>query len=787
MNPPIQQSQIVPQESSFAIKDALEQYLSQWKWFVFSLGISLTIAFLMLRYAVPRYRAVISIMVKDERKGGLANELSAFADLGVLANIKSSVDNEIEILKSRSLTQQTVIALGLNISYVNRGRLKSEEIYGKQHFKIRYLDDPQKLYKTSTSFLMDCVSDSTFNIIYDNETKSKLFQFGQPIEMGFGVFQIEKTDSNSHFNFSESLTTMIRISPLASVVESYRGRLEVNVLNKNSTGIEVAFTDQLRYRAEDYLNNLIRIYNQNAVDDKNRISQNTSDFIRDRLNLITTDLEGVEKDAEAYKKENKVTDIKSEAGMYLENSKNFEKQALDIDIELKVVESVAEYVKNNTKFNLLPTNVINTDANYSSLIDQYNQLILERNRLLINAKANNPVVVNLDSKIETMNANILSSLARLKSTLEIKKKDFERQAAIVKGKISQIPTQEREVRVLARQQQIKESLYLYLLEKREEIAISLAVSAPNAKIIDPALASPTPISPNSRMILMVALLVGLLLPFVIIYANDLLDTKVKSRKDIEGKYKAPFLGEVPKSSAKGEIIKPNSRSAVAENLRIIRTYLDFIINQPLSGQGKTIFITSTLPNEGKTYLSVNLAKTIALSGKRVLLVGLDLRRPKFGSYLEILGEGITNYLVSEEESISNFIYKQEGFPHFYALPAGIVPPNPAELLMNPKIGIMFEQIKKMFDYIIVDTVPVGIVADTLLVANYADAFVYVIRANYVDRRLLNNLDKYYEDRKLPNLSLLLNGTENKNTYGYGEAQTKKSWFRRLFGKKQDVD
>lgn len=773
---------LVAEESSFVLKDTLEQYLSKWKWFVLSLVFCLSAAFFMLRYSVPRYRAAISIMVKDERKGGLANELTAFADLGVLANIKSSVDNEIEILKSRSLTQQTIVELGLNVSYINRGRLKSEEIYGSNHFKLNYLDRPERFFKANASFLVDCLTDSTFNIIYENETKTKTFKFDQPIQMGFGAFQIEKTDTLGTFDYSKSLTTMVKITPLASVIESYRGRLEVNVLNKNSTGIEIAFNDQLKTRAEDFLNNLIRIYNQNAVEDKNRVSQSTSDFIRDRLNLITSALEGVEKDAEAYKKENRVTDIKSEADMYLENSKDFEKKALDYDIELKVVESVTDYVKNNTKFNLLPTNVINTDANYSTLIDQYNQLVLERNRLLINAKASNPIIVNLDAKIETLNANILSSLSRLKSTLEIKKKDLERQASIVKGKISLIPTQEREVRVLARQQQIKESLFLYLLEKREEIAISLAVSAPNAKIIDPALANPNPISPNPRMFFMVALLLGLVIPFSVIYISDLLDTKVKTRKDVEGKFKAPFLGEVPKSSAKGEIIKANSRSAVAESLRLIRTYLDFIMNKIPPGKAKTIFITSTLPNEGKTYLSVNLAKTIALSGKKVLLVGLDLRRPKFGSYLEILGEGITNYLVAEKEPISSFIYKQEGFPHLYALPAGIVPPNPAELLMNPKIGEMFSELQTMFDYIIVDTVPVGIVADTLLVANYADAFIYVIRTNHVDRRQLVMLDKYFEENKLPNLALLLNGTENKNTYGYGESPGKKSWIRRLFSK-----
>ena len=770
-------------DSGFFLKELIERYIAQWKWFVLSLGIALALAFFYLRYSIPTYRAAISILVKDERKGGVANELSAFQDLGVLANIKNNVDNEIEVLRSRRMIEATILEMGLYITYINEGRLKSDEIYKNRNIDIIFSNLQENFFKKEKSFVVKSISDTTYGLLGSND-KIKVYKYGQLISTNFCNFKVVRrndieTDPDS---ITTDFRTLVKINPLSRVVDSYRSRLNIALLNKNTSVIELSIVDPVKERAEDFLNTLYHIYTQDELDGKKQVSENTSRFIQERLNLMARALEGVEKESEDYKKQKGVTDIKSEAGLYLENSSSFQKEVMDAEIQLKIVNSVIEFARSNNKYNLFPTNVINSDENYSSLIDQYNQLILERNRLLLYAKPGNPVLIGVEARIDALNSNILSSLARLKSSLDIKKKDLERQQAIVSSKISQIPTQEREVRVLARQQQIKEALYLYLLQKGEEIAISIALTAPNAKLIDAALASRTPVSPNKRMVYIIALLAGFMLPFLTIYMVDLLDTKVRTRRDLERKFIMPFLGDVPKSASRGENLTATSRSSLAESLRIIRTNLDFMVNHVPAGIGKTVFITSTFPKEGKTFLSVNISKAIALTGKKVLLVGMDLRNPRLSSYFDVPQEGITSFLASDERNIDKYIVKLDGFKDLYVLNSGIIPPNPAELIMTEKLGQMFEKFRKEYDYIIVDTVPLSIVTDTLLIAKYADAFVYVVRANYLDKRHLNYLEDTYSEKRLPHLALLLNYTDNARAYGYGPDFEKKSWLRKLFSK-----
>jgi capsular exopolysaccharide synthesis family protein len=593
-------------------------------------------------------------------------------------------------------------------------------------------------------------------------------------------FKIEK-NYNSYFkSSSEPVRIKVEVKPVQEVVESYRNRLNISLLNKNTSAIEITLVDQVKDRAEDFLNTLFKIYNQNEVDEKNQISAGTSRFIKERLNLMNLSLEGVEKESEIYKRENSVTDIKSEADLYLENASIFQKNVMDTEIQLKVVQSLIDFIKGNNKYDLMPNNIIDADDNYSAQVTEYNQLILERNRLLISAKPGNPMIMALDAKIDVLNSNMLASLKTIRASLSIRKKDLQRESALVKSKISQIPTQEREVRVLARQQQIKEALYLYLLQKGEEIAISLAIAAPNAKLIDTAIAAKMPISPNRQVVLLGAFLLGLVVPFLSIYINDLLDTKVKDRRDLESRLSVPFLGDVPRSLSKGENLTPGSRSSLAEALRIIRTNLEFMVTQVPKGRAKTIFVTSTLPREGKTFVSINLAKTIAFTGKKVLLLGMDLRNPKLHKYFPLPSrEGVTDYLITPGSNLTQFMVKLEGFENMFVLPSGTIPPNPAEILLTDRLDGMFEDLKGMFDYIIVDTVPSSIVTDTFLLAKHADCFLYVVRAFYLDKRKLYFLENYVKDGKLHNLGMVLNATKNNLSYGYGQEIEKKSIFRRL--------
>src|SRR5690606_38813175 len=394
-----------------------------------------------------------------------------------------------------------------------------------------------------------------------------------------------------------------------------------------------------------------------------------------------------------------------------------------------------DVVKKAGNDDLIPNNVLNVggSSGAGSLISEYNKLVLERKRILKTATPNNPSIVNKNEQLEGLRTNILESLGNMMSSFKINKRDLERQEAIYSGEVGQVPTNERKFKVIARQQQIKESLYLYLLQKREENAISLAVTSPKAKVIDAAYPAGM-VSPNTKMIFMMALLIGLLLPIGIIFLIDLLDNKIHSRQDVEKLTTIPYLGDIPLSD---ETKENNSRSATAEAFRIILANLEFMLSRANVGTAKTIFITSTMPKEGKTFVSVNLAKILALYGKKVILIGMDLRHPKFGDYLDTKSsKGVSNYLSSDKYSLDDIIFKQEGFENFYVMPSGAIPPNPAELLNSAKVEKIFDGLKKEYDYIIVDTAPVSLVTDTLLLKDFADVFVYAVRANYLSKNAL---------------------------------------------------
>ncbi|MNX94915.1 Tyrosine-protein kinase etk [compost metagenome] len=440
-----------------------------------------------------------------------------------------------------------------------------------------------------------------------------------------------------------------------------------------------------------------------------------------------------------------------------------------------------DFIKKSSNSDLLPSNLILDKGDASNLINSYNQLVLDRNRVLKSATSENPAVVKLDQQINSLKLNVAESLNRMQSNLQIQNRDLKTKEGVLNSKIGKIPVQERQFRAIARQQKVKEELYLYLLQKREETAISLAATEPNARIIDTAKAEKNPISPKKKIIYLAGILFGLLIPFGTIYVDDLLNTKIKSRDDLEGKTQIPFIGDVPNCEHVSELIKPNSRSSSAEALRIVRTNLGFMLNNTEEKIAKKIFVTSTFASEGKTFISTNLAASFALAGKKVLLIGMDIRSPKLTDYLTLPSEGLTNYLSSENKSISNYIIKHEGYENFYILPTGIIPPNPAELLMSKKIEQLFENLKTEYDYILVDTAPVSLVTDTLLIAKNADTFVYVMRARFLEKRMISIANTFFRDKKLPNMCVVLNDTnpKGKYSYGYGENLEKRGWFKKL--------
>ncbi len=747
-------------EQPINIKEEIQKYFQHWRWFILSLFLFIVLALIYLRYTASIYEAQATVFVKDEKNSSLQSQLSAFSEMGIFSG-SSSIENEIEIFKSRTLSEKTIDSLNLNISYFSNGQIKKLDIYKNSPFIVTNLTIDKQVNPLDfpISFLIK-IKNQSFVLETDNESIGT-FSFGQDISFKGIRFQIIK--SNPAILIDESSSYVFKINTISNTAQEYLKNFNIDATSKTSSILKLSFTSINSEKAADYLNGLIAIYNEQSIADKRYISKNTSEFISNRLDIIATELGDVEKQVENYKKTNELSDITTEVKLSLENLNDFQKSVIENEVQIKVVNDMINHLKSSKSFDLLPSNYLNDN----SLINETNKLILERNKLQNSgALAENPNLIKLEEQIKSLKSNILTSLKQQAVNLTIIKNDFKKKENELNSKISMVPRQEREFRIIDRQQKVKEALYLFLLQKREETNISIAATELNAKVIDRAIPNDKPVSPKKLLVLLAAFILGLLFPFIIIYIINLLDTKIKSRLDLEGKVPIPFLGDVPTSESHEQLMELNSRSSSAEAIRIIRTNIEFILPQK-ENEAKIIFSTSTFSGEGKTFISANLAATIALSGKKVLLMGMDLRNPKLKEYINLPVIGITNFLTNKDAEIQDYIIKIDGYEDFYALPAGTIPPNPAELLMNKKIEEMFKTLRQQYDYIIVDTAPVSLVTDTLLIAKYADAFMYVIRANKLDKKLLNIPVSLYKENKLPNMSLLLNDTDSTKGYGYG--------------------
>ncbi|TDR22943.1 GumC family protein [Flavobacterium cheniae] len=754
----------IQNKTNFNFKEELVKYVSQWKWFAISFFICLSIAFAYLRYTVPTYKAVSNIMIKDERKSGIASELAAFSDISAISSAKSTVDNELYVLRSKSLVGKTILDLKLQYTYYGVGRILSGEMYGDLPFELTILNDSTQA--PVNQYFSFFITPNKKSFAIEDEISGEVLS-DQKYNFPF-VFMGQKmiVKENQIHETELGKKVLVKVFPFDGLVESYYNRLQVTAADKYSSVLFLSFTDAVKGKAADFLDKLVENYNLDGVNDKKFVSENTLEFIENRLNLITQELSGVEKNLETFKKENKVTDIVSEAELYLGSASELEKAFAAKSTQVQVISTLQDYLKSTSLNDVLPTNLISGEA--SDQIASYNALVIQKQKMATSAGPQNKTIQQLEQKIKALQVTISTSLQQMKQQLTIELNGLRRQNNTMATRISKVPTQELEFRDINRRQTIKESLYLYLLQKREETAITLAVTAPNAKIIDRALVSNAPVSPNRQIIYLGSLFLGFLLPFSVIYLRDLVDTKIKSRLDFEKITSIPVIGEVPKLDSGNLITNDNLRSGTAEALRIIRTNLEFFFTNKPEGKGKKIFVTSTYPKEGKTFISVNLATILAQTDKKVLLMGLDIRNPKISEYITTPTKGITNYISSKEKVVlKDYIYPSGIAANFDVLPAGIIPPNPSELLMSKALENLLAEIEDIYDYIVVDTAPISLVTDTTLIAKYADAFLYVTRANYLDRRMIPYIEKLYSDQNLPSMSVLVNDTEVSTTYGYG--------------------
>lgn len=773
-------------DESINLREQLEHYLFHWKWFVLGIAVALVVAFLYLRYTANQYSVSTTILVDDKNSGGLASELSAFEDLGLLGGSKAVLDNEMELLKSKSLSDRVVKSLGINVTYFKKGNVIKSELFRKDApIKINFFAADSVFYKMDTTFTVTTTSSSTFKLEDAKGNESKKYNFGELVKTSYG--EISVTPLND-IKFEGNEDLIINITPLEQVANRYRNALEIQPVSKQASVLRISLTDPVKLKAEEILDNLVAQYNNDAVEDKNLMAKSTNEFIAQRILIVNEELMGVEAGAAQFKTENQLTDLATEAGLVVESRAELEKKILDLSTQQKLAEYVSDYVNANPG-ELIPANLGIGDAAIDGNTLKYNQLVLERNRILKGSSDINPVIINLNGQIKNLQESIKQSLVNLKASLKISLNAIKSQESRLASTISEVPQQERVFRGIQRKQQIMEAIYLYLLQKREENAITMAVTLPSAKIIDKAYGSNIPVAPKRNIIYLAALLLGALIPFGVIYVLSLLDNKVHNRKDVEAMVKAPILGDIPKTKSDTKMVVSDSdRSSVAESFRLLRTNINFMLTG-VKDCGKTIFITSTLGGEGKTFVCINLAAVLALSNKKVLLIGADIRKPKIGEYLKKNYEkGLTHFLMDQSLKVTDII-EPESELNFDFVSSNLIPPNPSELLMNGRFEEVLAYGKQHYDYVIVDTAPVSLVTDTLLLSHLTDMFIYVVRANYLDKRLLAIPKMMYEEKRLPNMAMLINDTDFERGYGYGYGyggynyeEIKKPWYKNLFSR-----
>ncbi|MFD1094247.1 GumC family protein [Salegentibacter chungangensis] len=787
-----------PQEEEINLREELDRYLRFWPWFVIGVIACISIAFLYLKFSTPVYNTTASIIIKDDEGKSPSSEMAAFADLGLLGGMgTSSIENEIGILNSRRLMTGVVKALNINVRYFEEGEVRTSELYTNTPFYAQVLRLDEKLLKlkrkeSGVKYRISSEGGEKLEIT-DLETEETIkADLGKPVDLGFAdVVIIENPDfERTSGETAESLgQVLVSFSPIEEVAGYYREQVQVNLTDKNSSLLNLDLNDPVKQKAQDIIDQLIFEYNREAIEDKNLVARNTAAFIDERLAIINEELDSVETGKEEFKEANQLTDIKAESELIIENASEYNKRQQEVGTQLELANAMIEYLKTGSKSDLLPANLGIEETGVNQQIEEYNNLVLERNRILSGSTERNPIVKRLNSQIEQIKGNVLQSLERMRANLRIANEDLKSQAAAIGSRISSVPSTERQYRGIERQQNIKESLYLFLLQKREENSLSLAVTAPKAKIVDRAYSTTSPVSPKSQIVLLAALILGLLIPFLVIYISNLLSNKIKSREDVEGITKEiPIVGEVPKIGRKqSDLVEKNDRSVLGESFRILHTNLQYLlVNANKHQGGNRIFITSTVKGEGKTFVAFNLALTLANTGKKVLLVGADLRNPQLQRYetgaRELLG--VSDYLVKNELSLKDLINTSKYHQDLDLLASGSIPPNPSELWRSDKTADLFEDLSQMYDYVIVDTAPSMLVTDTFLINHFADLTLYVCRAGYTEKKLLNFAVDAKNDGKLHDVSFVLNDVKIANfgygnKYGYAYGEDKQSLWERL--------
>ena len=767
--------------SFFNFRTLLQTFILNWQWFALSLIISLGITAIYLRYTTPRYSSMAKLLIKDEDNPRSRSSLMSAANLGIISNTEG-IDNEMEILSSLALATDVVRDLKLYVSYELKGRVKNVLVYKRQPISVdidaAHLDNVRTPIRLTITNEKGSYKVEGYYFVTTEDGRSK------------GPYSIEKTfntlpqtikthagnlsfTSNGNSTLGEGSTLYVSLVAPDVAAKKYKRSFSVSPTSKNTTIVRMTLVDEIPNRSLDYLNQLAICYNRQANEDKNEVAYRTEEFINGRLEKINAELGETEGQLEAYKKSQHMTELRMNANAAMGGASEYDHKLADANTQMALLNSIADYMdKPENKYQTLPSNVGLSDGTSTSLINKYNEIVLARNKLLRTSSEENPAVLPLTSQLDDLSNSIRRAMAQSRKNMEIQRNTISQQFSKYSGQISATPEQERMLTQIGRQQEVRSGLYLMLLQKREENSISLASTADKGKMIELP-EQQGQVTPVPTVVIPIALVVGLLVPGLILFLLKFFRYKIEGHDDVARLTQLPIIADVAVASETAKtkadiVVHENKNNQMEEIFRAMRTNVQFMLRE---GQ-KVIMFTSTTSGEGKTFNCANLAVSFALLGKKVILVGLDIRKPRLAELFEIDDHkhGITPLLAQENPS--------EADVHAQILPSGVngnldlllagpVPPNPSELISRPSLEMVIDILKANYDYILIDTAPVGLVTDTLQVGRVIDATIYMCRADYTPKSSFDLVNSLSQEKKLPNMAIVINGIDmSKKKYGY---------------------
>lgn len=753
------------EDDNVDLKQELNKYLRYWPWFLISLAIAFIGAYVFLRYAPRIYQTTAKMKILDE-SDGLELPTSAF----VFKRTNINLENETEILTSYLIVERVVKALKLNTRFFEEGTIQTRLIADLPFYYEQIIDVDS--INSTLSYTID-VKESGFEILNVNTDKTFSIPNHDSFEIEHNLPFHLKIESKKVLEQNIGKRFIIKYGPLRNTALGLKNRIAVEAIGEQSDLLKLSIKGESKVRSERILDSLISVFNQDGIKDRQSVSERTIAFIERRFDSLGFELDSIEDSYRDYKQNNNLTDLATDAELGLQQRTKSDEEVFQIENQIALAKLLQEAINTDENGGLLPSNIGLNSGNINALINEYNLAILERDKLASSGGSNNPTVQLSQSKIDDLRINIKRSLKSYEQQLNVSQRQLKGRNRKFTGQVAQIPEKEKLLRAIERQQKIKESLYLLLLQKREEAAINLAITEPSIKVVEHAISGSNPISPKSNIVYAGAILGGLLIPFGLMYVFFMLDTKLHGKEDISKQnYKIPIIGEIPDIRKNENLIfnDPNDRSALAESFRILSSNVNYLL--PLTEDttsGKVIYCTSTIKGEGKTYISINLSLALSSLNKKVLLIGADLRNPQIHTQINVdkNAAGLSNYLHDQSfDWKSNLIKGFDRHPNHDTLLSGSIPPNPSSLLTNGRFKDLIEEAKALYDYVVVDTAPTILVTDTMLISQLADVTVYIARANFTDKKLLNFSKDLFESGKLKNMAYVLNGVGHNKSYGY---------------------